>query len=305
MRKAGDKPYFRTKVALSVPLNLSSGGWERQFEPRLAFGLSNDIVQDYPFQYTYDAETDSYRDGGPVSLPSLSETDSYFDLSLRYSAALPLAESHIFPRKGGGFLTGLLVPPGTAGSATVYGRAHAYLPGFGRSGAFRLVASGYYRKAQFSFYQDLPIDTNPRGFVNTQLPFLCSLLAPSGVSVSLDYAQPLLFLDSSALCPYLYIRNFELIPFLDISWLGVPETLWRTVVGSVYVPRNRRPDPVLLSAGVDINMCLPKFLFVQNTLSLGVRVAWNGGQGMAPLQKMLPDINPFYIGLNIRTDLDL
>ena len=52
-------------------------------------------------------------------------------------------------------------------------------------------------------------------------------------------------------------------------------------------------------------MCLPKFLFVQNTLSLGVRVAWNGGQGMAPLQKMLPDINPFYIGLNIRTDLDL
>ena len=130
VRKAGDKPYFRTKVALSVPLNLSSGGWERQFEPRLAFGLSNDIVQDYPFQYTYDAETDSYRDGGPVSLPSLSETDSYFDLSLRYSAALPLAESHIFPRKGGGSLTGLLVPPGTAGrsAASCARQAWAWKP---------------------------------------------------------------------------------------------------------------------------------------------------------------------------------
>ena len=167
------------------------------------------------------------------------------------------------------------------------------------------MASGYYRKAQFSFYQDLPIDTNPRGFVNSQLPFLCGLLAPASVSVNLDYAQPLLFLDSSALCPYLYIRNFELIPFLDVTWLGVPEPLWQTVAGEGYVPRNSRPDPVILSAGVDINMCLPKFLFVQNTLSLGVRVAWNGGPGMAALQKMMPGTSPFYFGLNVRTDLDL
>ena len=302
VRKPGDEPYFRTKVALSVPLDITSGGWERHFEPRLAFGLSNDVVQDSPFQYTYDAETGDYRDGGAITSPRVWERDSYFDISLRYSAALPTAVAHIFPRKGGGFLAGLLVPPGTAGSATVYARAHAYVPGFGRTSAFRLVASGYYRKSQFSFYQDLPIDTNPRGFVNSQLPFLCCLMAPHSVSVSLDYAQPLLFLDSSALCPYLYIRNFELIPFLDISWLGVPESLWRTVAG---VPRTSRPEPVLLSAGADINVCLPKLLFVQNELSVGLRVAWNGGPGMAPLQKMLPDINPFYVGLNVRTDLEL
>ena len=156
-----------------LPLNLSSGGWNRGFVPSLSFTLTND------------GAAVPMRTG--VRLTSRYASPLSMTAGLKAYAVRRIPSSCIFPRWGIGASFAYRDTPlnteGVTGKAvaSVYG----YLPGILRTHGLKLSGS-YSRTADPGFYlsEELKADA--------------------------EYALPFAAVDWSFLSPLTYIRNFEL-----------------------------------------------------------------------------------------------
>ena len=168
---------------------------------------------------------------------------------------------------------------------------YAYLPGFHPwhglkvSGAVR-----HYTMDTFSTWFTDPCPPAPRGLAkNGAVEALLLTASPLAGKVSLDYAMPIFPMDFS-IGNLFYFRNFEVVPFADLTFLQPAE--------GVHMPGRE-----LWSAGADIAVNIQRLILVSGNFSIGARIAYSGGSAFPYLQEQVPGLKPLYIGAVFNTKL--
>ena len=284
------KMYVGGMASVALPLDFSSGGWERRIEPSLAVSLSNDDLYG-PF---YPVKADPAAEGGysedkSYELPWTSRSTAYRTAAvLRGSFLRPAAHSQMMSSKGFGFEVGAT---SVDLNWSEYGKVYAYLPGFHPwhglkvSGAVR-----HYTKGTFSTWFTDPCPPAPRGLAkNGAVEALLLTASPLAGKVSLDYAMPIFPMDFS-IGNLFYFRNFEVVPFADLTFLQPAEGV-------------HMPGRDLWSAGADIAVNIQRLILVSGNFSIGARIAYSGGSAFPYLQEQVPGLKPLYIGAVFNTKL--
>ena len=284
------KMYVGGMASVALPLDFSSGGWDRRIEPSLALSLSNDELYD-PF-LPVKADTDggysddkSYKDRPQWT----SHTTAYRTAAvLRGSFLRPAARSQMMVSKGFGFEVGVT---GTDFNWSEYGKVYAYLPGFHPWHGLKISAAvRHYTMDLYSSWFADPCPPAPRGLAkNADVEAFLLMAAPLAGRISLDYAMPVLPMDFS-IGNIFYFRNFEVVPFADITLLQP--------ASGVNMTGNQ-----LWSAGADIAVNIQRLVLISSNFSIGVRVAYSGGSAFPFLQEQIPGLKPLYVGAVFNTEL--
>ena len=284
------KMYVGGMASVALPLDFSSGGWDRRIEPSLALSLSNDELYD-PF-LPVKADTDggysddkSYKDRPQWT----SHTTAYRTAAvLRGSFLRPAARSQMMASKGFGFEVGVT---GSDFNWSEYGKVYAYLPGLHPWHGLKISAAvRHYSMDLYSSWFADPCPPAPRGLAkNADVEAFLLMAAPLAGRISLDYAMPVLPMDFS-IGNIFYFRNFEVVPFADITLLQ-PAT-------GVNMTGNQ-----LWSAGADIAVNIQRLVLISSNFSIGVRVAYSGGSAFPFLQEQIPGLKPLYVGAVFNTEL--
>ncbi len=275
------RPYIGGSASVSIPLNLSSGGWERNIDATIMLKGSNDIVVDPELGVKKGpdgtlVEDDTYNSGHGWTYYSMPH-QIVFSLNGRF--VRETAPSQMGPSAGAGF--GLEASRYRDFSWAFYGKGYAYLPGFHPRHSVKLSGDvRYIGPFQFSYLVDDRYPLLPRGLVReNDLAAYLAFDSPLMGRASFDYAMPLLSVDFS-IGRFVYIRNFEVVPFADISLLS---------------PREAGHVVTLYSAGTDIAVNFQR-LIATRTLRLGARLSWNGGSAVPFLKDYFTKNNPFRVG---------
>ena len=284
------KMYVGGMASVALPLDFSSGGWERRLEPALAISLSNDNLYG-PF---YPVKADPAADGGysedkSYELAWTSRSTAYRTAAvLRGSFLRPAARSQMMSSKGFGFEVGAT---STDLNWSEYGKVYAYLPGFHpRHGLKVSAAVRHYTMDTFSTWFADPCPPAPRGLAkNAAVEALLLTASPLAVKVSLDYAMPIFPMDF-AIGNIFYFRNFEVVPFADLTFLQPADGY-------------RMAGEELWSVGADIAVNLQRIVLVSGNFSIGARLAYSGGPAFPFLQEQIPGLKPFYVGAVFNTKL--
>ena len=284
------KMYVGGMASVALPLDFSSGGWERRLEPALAISLSNDNLYG-PF---YPVKADPAAEGGysedkSYELNWTSRSTAYRTAAvLRGSFLRPAARSQMMSSKGFGFEVGAT---STDLNWSEYGKVYAYLPGFHpRHGLKVSAAVRHYTMDTFSTWFADPCPPAPRGLAkNAAVEALLLTASPLAVKVSLDYAMPIFPMDF-AIGNIFYFRNFEVVPFADLTFLQ-PASGYRMA------------GEELWSAGADIAVNLQRIVLISGNFSIGARLAYSGGPAFPFLQEQIPGLKPFYVGAVFNTKL--
>ena len=284
------KMYVGGMASVALPLDFSSGGWERRIEPSLAISLSNDNLYG-PF---YPVKADPAAEGGyskdsSYELPWTSRSTAYRTAAvLRGCFLRPAARSQMMSTQGFGFEVGAT---STDLNWSEYGKVYAYLPGFHpRHGLKVSAAVRHYTMDTFSTWFADPCPPAPRGLAkNAAVEALLLTASPLAVKVSLDYAMPIFPMDF-AIGNIFYFRNFEVVPFLDLAFLHPAAGVHMT-------------GEELWSVGTDIAVNLQRIVLVSGNFSIGARIAYSGGPAFPFLQEQIPGLKPFYVGAVFNTKL--
>ena len=284
------KMYVGGMASVALPLDFSSGGWERRIEPSLAISLSNDNLYG-PF---YPVKADPAAEGGyskdsSYELPWTSRSTAYRTAAvLRGNFLRPAARSQMMSTQGFGFEVGAT---STDLNWSEYGKVYAYLPGFHpRHGLKVSAAVRHYTMDTFSTWFADPCPPAPRGLAkNAAVEALLLTASPLAVKVSLDYAMPIFPMDF-AIGNIFYFRNFEVVPFLDLAFLHPAAGVHMT-------------GEELWSVGADIAVNLQRIVLVSGNFSIGARIAYSGGPAFPFLQEQIPGLKPFYVGAVFNTKL--
>ncbi|MBR5107903.1 MAG: hypothetical protein IK098_07680 [Bacteroidales bacterium] len=282
------KMYVGGEAAVSLPLDFSSGGWERKLEPSLVASVSNDKLYGpyLPVRVNPNAEGGYSEVKKYADLPDwTSETVAYKTSAiLRGSILRPAAHSQLMPSKGIGFEVGVT---GADRNWAEYAKVYGYLPGLHPWHGLKVSAAlRHYTGDRYSFWFTDPCPPAPRGLVKT-----VSLLnaAPLAGKISLDYAMPILPVDF-AIGNIFYFRNFELVPFADLTVLRTAEGL-------------EMGGNLLWSAGADIAVNIQRLILISSNFSIGARVAYSGGSAFPYLKEQIPNLSPLYVGAVFNTKL--
>jgi hypothetical protein len=190
--------------------------------------------------------------------------------------------------KGFGFEVGVA---STDFNWSEYGKVYAYLPGFHPWHGLKISAAmRHYTMDRYSVWFTDPCPPAPRGLAkNASVEALLLTATPLAGKLSLDYAMPVLPMDF-AIGNIFYIRNFEVVPFADLTLLQPAE--------GIQLTRNQ-----LWSVGADIAVNLQRLVLVSSNFSIGARIAYSGGSAFPFLQEQIPGLKPFYIGAVFNTKL--
>ena len=172
-----------------------------------------------------------------------------------------------------------------------YGKVYAYFPGFHPWHGLKVSAAvRHYTMDTYSSWFADPCPPAPRGLAkNAAVEALLLTAAPLAGKLSLDYAMPILPVDF-AIGNIFYFRNFEVVPFADLSFL-------RPAAGTGLTGNT------LWSAGADIAVNIQRLILVSSNFSIGVRLAYSGGPAFPFLQEQIPGLKPFYVGAVFNTKL--
>lgn len=278
------KTYMGGKVTVSLPLNFTRGGWNTSVRPSLSLTSSTDLLYFPAKKVYYDPETDSYNETADNYLSGVA---SSFVAEARISAAtqVSMAPSQVMPRLGVG--VDLSVKDNLM-STVWYGNLYGYLPGVFRPQGLKIGLQAQYSPMDLmtsnTYWTGLAEDLSPRGLSEDGVGFLMNRICPEQYTLSLDYAIPALSIETH-ITPYVYIRNFEFVPFLDL-----------TRVKFINNPNLPTEAMTLYSAGMDINVHFTKLLMLSGSLKIGLRAAYNGGDGYEFFADALGLERPFYIG---------
>ena len=284
------KMYVGGMASVALPLDFSSGGWDRRIEPSLALSLSNDELYDPFLPVKADADGGYSDDKSYKDRPQwTSHTTAYRTAAvLRGSFLRPAARTQMMASKGFGFEVGVT---GSDFNWSEYGKVYAYLPGLHRWHGLKISAAvRHYSMDLYSSWFADPCPPAPRGLAkNADVEAFLLMAAPLAGRISLDYAMPVLPMDFS-IGNIFYFRNFEVIPFADITLLQ-PAT-------GVNMTGNQ-----LWSAGADIAVNIQRLVLISSNFSIGVRVAYSGGSAFPFLQEQIPGLKPLYVGAVFNTEL--
>ena len=284
------KMYVGGMGSVALPLDFSSGGWERRIEPSLAISISNDDLYGpfLPVKADPNAEG-GYSEDKSYELTWHSQATAYRTTAvLRGSFLRPAAPSQMMSSKGFGFEAGVT---SVDFNWSEYGKVYAYFPGFHPWHGLKLGAAvRHYTMDKFSTWFADPCPPAPRGLAkDASVEALLLTAAPLAGKVSLDYAMPILPVDF-AIGNIFYFRNFEVVPFADLSFL-------RPAAGSGLTGNT------LWSAGADIAVNIQRLVLISSNFSIGVRLAYSGGSAFPFLQEQVRGLKPFYAGLVFNTQL--
>ena len=251
--------YVGGSAIVSVPLVRSHSGWLRQLTPFAGVLASTDQLGEGYRAIKYNETWDVYEPDEPL-------TDG-MHTNIRYIAGLtggierPVAQSAIYPRFGIG---GGIQYSQSPFARSVYASLYGYLPGLSSIQGLKLQTElQLKRQMPGSTAADVwgfnMFDLTPRGFNETGFEALFKLYSKDSYKISADYAIPMLSLDFP-FGQYAYLRNIEFVPFADY------------VVSSI----NGGNDDVY-SVGADVLFRFEKFLIMNNTMRLGLRLSHNGG----------------------------
>lgn len=284
------KMYVGGMASVALPLDFSSGGWDRRIEPSLALSLSNDELYDPFLPVKADADGGYSDDKSYKDRPQwTSHTTAYRTAAvLRGSFLRPAARSQMMVSKGFGFEVGVT---GTDFNWSEYGKVYAYLPGFHPWHGLKISAAvRHYTMDLYSSWFADPCPPAPRGLAkNADVEAFLLMAAPLAGRISLDYAMPVLPMDFS-IGNIFYFRNFEVVPFADITLLQP--------ASGVNMTGNQ-----LWSAGADIAVNIQRLVLISSNFSIGVRVAYSGGSAFPFLQEQIPGLKPLYVGAVFNTEL--
>ena len=183
-------PAIDFSIKSYIPLNFSSGGWQRGFVPEISYNFSNDI---YRYPSTKERYKQSINYGG------------------RIYSVLPKTKSLIYPKWGAGliFEGSKSLNLNSNNGDILFGKFYSYIPGI-------FPRQGLKFTAQYQ-YQDNGL---PYGYLDN----LCN--APRGYSskfatnnyfkATLDYAIPI-HLGEKMIKPFFYLMRMKLIPFADFA----------------------------------------------------------------------------------------
>lgn len=286
------KVYVGGSASVALPLDFSSGGWERRIEPSLSLALSNDDLYG-PF---LPVKADPAADGGYSEDKAYPDKTNWSSRATAYrtSAVLrgrflrPAARSQRMSSRGFGFEAGVT---SVDFNWSEYGKVYAYFPGFHPWHGLKLSAAvRHYTMDRYSSWFTDPCPPAPRGLVsNAAVEANLLVAAPLAGRLSMDYAMPLFPVDF-AVGNIFYFRNFELIPFADFTLLQ-PHP-------SVKMGGNQ-----LWSVGADVAVNLQRMILVTGDFSIGARLAYSGGTAFPFLKEQIPGLKPFYIGAVFNTAL--
>lgn len=281
LNKYSDAPFFMGgSLTVSLPFNMSSGGWERSLTPFAGIIASNDQLCGKYRSIKWNERHLMYEPTEPI--------DDDLHRHIRYTAGitgtvqLPVPSSAIYPRYGIG---GGIQYSGNPFARTLYASVYGYLPGITSVQGLKLSASVQSKSASF-----LPVPTDvwafdmydmePRGLIDSEVGNILKLYYPSTYRLGVDYAMPILPVDFS-LKQLVYIRNLELIPFYDYM-----------------IADSKGSSGNLFSVGTDLLFRFEKLLFINNTVKMGLRYSYNGGS----LSDRMGLDEPHYLGVVVGLD---
>ncbi len=292
--------YLGGAVKASVPLNFSSGGFNRSVVPYVTLSASNDVLGEYLAIYDDDTHEELQLD----SYSNDSKTRPYrpmiwTQIGVSVSSERAVAPSQVFPKAGIGGDFKITV---SSMNPFVYLGLYGYLPGFTNRQGIKLsldaqaqasVGFGLYSimRGMLPKYYWLPVDTwglgaedmSPRGFERLGAGGALLFFSDAQIRASVDYAAPILPVDFAA-GQYIYLRNFELNPFADFTFNS-------SIFGNGF----------MYSAGADLVFRFEKLFMLQNTMKFYIRAAYNGGSG--PLFESLGMKSPLYVGAGVSSPL--
>ena len=285
------KVYVGGKASVALPLDFSSGGWERKFEPSLSVALSNDDLYGPFIPVKKDPAADigySEDECYPGKIGVTSRATAYRTSAvLRGSILRPAASTQMMPSKGFGFEAGVT---SIDFNWSEYAQVYGYFPGFHPWHSLKLSAAvRHYRMDMYSTWFRDPCPPAPRGLEsNAGVEANLLVVAPLAGRLSLDYAMPILPLDF-AIGNLFYIRNFELVPFADLTLLKPAAGISLSGVD-------------LWSFGADVAVNLQRLVLISGDFSIGARLAYSGGSAFPFLQDLVPGLKPFYVGAVFNTN---
>jgi hypothetical protein len=269
-------PFFvGGSLTVSLPFNFSSGGWKRSLTPFAGILSSTDMLGEGYREIKYNENLLLYepKESNVGGLHPTTRIIAGFSGGVE----LPVPSSAIYPRWGIG---GGMQYSANSFTNSLYASLYGYLPGLSSVQGFKLQASMQIKEAakKTTLADVWAFDLHemaPRGYSQTEAASFLKLYYLETYSFSADYAMPLLAVDF-ALGQYAYLRNLELLPFIDYT----------------IAKGNDRTDN-LMSVGTDVMFRFEKLLILNNTIKLGCRFAYNDGT----LNKTLGVKDPFYIGV--------
>lgn len=282
-------PSVTGSLSTYVPLYFNSGGWRRGVIPQFTWAFSNDRF--FTTTVAEPEQPEATEDGTapePVK-PEIgvgpSRTMQRLTASLRAYVMLPRAQSAIYPKLGAGANVGWTSRPGLSGfyGDKIYEQFYCYLPGFSSTQGLKLVLLAQQELGD-AILVDTFSSTVPRGMAGSAAYNLAGMYDYQTL-FSVDYGIPFASVDWDGLCPVAYVRNLELIPHFDCTWLG----------GSA-----KRAPLTMLSAGASLSAVLGNLAWIPYDTRIGVTWSVNGGTGFKALGD---DCNRNYFGFLFSIDM--
>ena len=315
-------PNISGSVSAYIPFKFSSGGWSRGFTPRVTYYISNDRrdanalifrAAGIPDGSSGGSGLSSGTGGGSATPEGLSKLwvfdrkmKSFKNLpaqNLTASASLygvlPVNNSGVFPRWGGGVQAGLSYPLGMTHwySPAAFGYAYGYFPGVVPEQGLKLTGLWQGQmptREKGRLYTSAPFSTSatgilPRGIPAASLRSALVQRTDNLAKFTADYAIPVYVGDRSLLWSCIYIRRLLLTPHFDCTLFSNAALGLGKGTGS------------LMTYGFDLSLDIQCILWLTVPCTLGVSVNFNGApdwNGLAAVGKALgiPDVPKFYIG---------
>ena len=271
------KPYISSTLRVYIPFSFSSGGLSRGLVPQVKMRLTNDIYNDKISLQTVKEQGAKPEETGILGNDHSSSLWS-LDMAVRGYVMREKALSQIFPRLGIGAEIGFRTRPGHTGafSNTAYLYSYGYLPGILQNQGLKITATmGKDIGGGTYSYPETSVSFVPRGFSETNLGSVLNSCSPEKYKLTFDYAIPLLNLDWSGLCPLVYVKNVNITPFFDYSFLKF------NYYSDFHINKNNVQKENLTSVGLDLTFTLGNILWLPFDSQFGVRYArnswnWNG-----------------------------
>ncbi len=284
-------PSFHGSLTAYLPLDYSSTGWRRGLTPKLNYSFSNDLYNKSSAQYDLSPsigippfrQFTGYQKGKNVFLQNM-------DISLRAYCMQDIAPAKVWPNWGAGLEAGW---SGRLGLTDLYGSvlycySYAYLPGIWKNQGLNLSAFYQHQFKSNGITGESYLNVAPRGFTQYNVMAFISSLSTNQCRLSADYSIPIYVGDIDWFCPLFYIKNLELRPYADYTWLEIKQPLG---------------DKHLFSLGTELTIHAANFLWIPYHNSFGISCSYNGGSMMELLNAHEKMAKKFHIGFIFRINL--
>ena len=252
---------FSSNFRTYVPLNLSSGGWNRGAIISASLNVSNDL-EGVTVLRTPDEEFEEKASGSIAAAPDgKRRTFGKATVAARFYTMRPIPSSCIYPKLGIGIEAGYRMFPWMKDLAAPIGYIHAYgyLPGLWKTHGLRLSYTA--ERQEGGKVKSMAANYIPRGMSGIKgfREYLADY--PERSIFSADYVFPFWSIESDRLCSFAYVRNMEATLHWDYSLFSGLRVSGDYGGGDI------------ASVGADLCFVLANFAWIPYDTRIGV--SWN------------------------------